>query len=105
MSESKNNDEIISISVIEQAIEFTSSSKFTIPVESFKTKNCESFQSDGESKTKEFRIDHTAIFNEYQELIDDLFEQFSREIGVKSSVIYQDCRDVGEWLILLIHSG
>lgn len=94
------NDLTESDDVLERAIEFASSKYFTGAVESFQTLHAHSFAKLNETKECEYDLSYTAIFNEYQSLLDELFEEFGKSIGVSNKTIYGQCRDVGKELIL-----
>ncbi len=87
--------EVSSDDVLEKAIDFASSKRFTNAIDDFQTSHAHHFAKLAESKECEYDLNYTTIFNEYQSLLDDLFEEFGRSIGVSSKVIYSQCRDVG----------
>lgn len=93
---SYREEEVVAETILDKTIKFVDSDRFVSAVEKFKRKNIHQFESYAESKSAEYDLRHTSVFEEYQTLLDDLFAEFSSEIGVSSKEIYQNCRDVGE---------
>lgn len=93
---SYREEEVVAETILDRTIKFVDSSRFVNAVDKFKGKNVHYFESYAESKSAEYDLRHTAVFEEYQTLLDDLFAEFSSDIGVSSKEIYQNCRDVGK---------
>jgi len=88
------DEEIVDESVLDRTIKFVESERFSDSVERFRRENMKHFEDFAESKTAEYNLQHTIIFEKYQSLLDKLFGEFSSDIGVSSKEIYQNCRDV-----------
>lgn len=93
---SYREEEVVAETILDRTIKFVESDRFVTAVDKFKRKNGHYFETYAESKSAEYDLKHTTVFEQYQTLLDDLFAEFSSEIGVASKEIYQNCRDVGK---------
>lgn len=81
--------------VLEKAARFASSNRFTLAVQNFQDKNASHFCKLCETKGCDYDITHTAIFEEYQNLLEGLFDEFAHSSDISSVTLYNQCRDAG----------
>eukprot|EP01041_Mallomonas_annulata_P008011 gene8011-16404_t len=82
--------------VMEELIIYCESRHFQIALERFKGKHLHHFIEYAECKSPEDQVqklEFTDIFNEYQELIEDLLESFLTKHKCTVRGLFQECRD------------
>lgn len=88
------------MSIIDHAIEFCSSKFFQDAVKEFQLKHCKLFEDLSECKRpeeEEQSLEFTALFEDYNTLLDDLLtEKFLRRHDYSSSLFYAACKDIIE---------
>ena len=99
-SSERHHDEIVAIDILSCVIEFAHSLRFTEAITDFQKDNCRYFS---EAQSDEYSLEQTAVFNQYQNLLDDLFGGYSSQIGVTLMDVYKNCRDAGYCCILSLH--
>jgi hypothetical protein len=81
---------------IESFIEYCQSKEFKNVIDSFRYKYESLFDSAHDSKHPEYDQSHERFeaFQEYQKLLDELFEKFARKYNTSINHIYSGCRDI-----------
>ncbi len=100
---SGDDEEVVGENVLPSLMEFLSGRRFRDEVSRFAVSNSNLFSSldsygegkNGDSNVLELTHEHKNAFDEYQRLLEDLFEDFAKEQRTSSKKIYQCCQDTG----------
>lgn len=98
--EGKGQDsEVVTVDLIGRAIKFCASSDFMVPVSSFELANVHIFRDLGESKSpeqEEQKLEYMQVFQKFQDLVEDLFEDFAVRNGSSVGQLFKNFRDTHE---------
>ncbi len=97
-SKHQDDEEIVCRNFIDEVVDFTKSKQFSDKVDNFKRRHVSAFLDIAESKRsdeEEQKLEYTAAFNEFQEMLDELFDGFARAHNTSPQVFYQNCVDAG----------
>lgn len=95
---STHREEIVADDLLGLAVEFAATKHFQGAIDKFIADNVEAFQAVSDSKMPDNdELPHTynELFMDYQQLIDDLFEEFSRKEMFSTKQLYDCFRDAG----------
>lgn len=94
----KTEVEVVNDSIIPELIDFLQGKRFNDSIDEFMLQNCEPFESmlDKKMSNIEWNHDHKLVFDRFQEIVDDLFDDFARSHKATLSYIQECCKDIGE---------
>jgi hypothetical protein len=98
--EEKEQIEVVNETIIPSLVEFILSNKFSSTIEEFLELNCSHFKFLEESKGDddlEWSHVHKKIYDEYQAVADNLFDDFAAKNKVSLHCIQSCCTDVGKF--------
>jgi len=103
-----DKEEFVADDLLESAVQFTSSSRFRVPIDDFIQAHAHTFQSTADSKSpesEELPHEYNVIFGEYQNLVDSLFDQLAKSRGFTTKALYSCFRGAGRLLVKLAISA
>ena len=98
MEGKEREEEIVADNLLDLAVNFTNSKQFTSAIDEFISNKSHHFEGSCDSKygeIEELPHSYKEIFEEYQKLIDNLFEDFADRHGFAISAVYGCFRDSG----------
>lgn len=93
-------EEVVGDDLLGLAIEFASTKHFQEAIDQFIGKNIQAFHAIAECKlaeSSELPHEYNAIFMDYQQLIDDLFEELAHKKRFSTKQLYNCFRDAGNF--------
>jgi hypothetical protein len=103
--ESLPEEEIVTENILPELCEFMNSERFKSSVQDFCSKRVPDFEETNEGKGNqetEFTHEHKLIYDSYQQLIENLFEEFARKRRLSVQDIFSCCKDVGKYRLCYI---
>jgi hypothetical protein len=97
--ESFSEEEIVTENILPELCEFMNSERFKSSVQDFCSKHVPDFEEMDQGKSNqetEFTHEHKLIYDSYQQLIENLFEEFARKRRLSVQDIFSCCKDVGK---------
>jgi hypothetical protein len=92
---SETVEEEVGVNVLEEVVEFVSSSRFVRAIEDFKADHLYLFSDLSDQKSGELqeqRLEHYDAFLRFQALVDRLFEDFNEQHKLTTAMLLESCR-------------
>lgn len=92
-------EEVVAEDLVDDVIKFVLSHDFVNQIESFRDSYCHEFITNADGNLGVgFPHSYHSIFQNYEQLIDQMMQEFSRDISYSVAEIYDCFKDVGKFI-------